>query len=87
MKVGESVRIEAEPHCLECGVLLDGACVVNNETRKPEPGDVSVCIRCGHIMAFGDDMQLRQLNDAEARAVAGDPVILAIQLARAKIAR
>jgi hypothetical protein len=85
MKLGENVKIESEPHCLECGVLLDGACVVNNETRKPEPGDVSVCIRCGHLAVFGDDMQLRQLNDAEIREWAGDPVILAIQLARARI--
>ena len=50
---------------------------------SPDHGSVTVCIYCGHIQAYTDDLQLRELTLEEQLDVAGDPRILAIQRARA----
>lgn len=82
MRVGKSKRIR-ESRCTSCGKQLTGAMVVDDRTRTPKPGDVSVCMWCGHIMAFDAELALRDLTDDEVRKVAGDKRILAIQKARA----
>jgi hypothetical protein len=70
--------------CLHCGAPLDGASGVGVDA-SPDPGDITVCIYCGHIMAFADDLTMRPLTDAEAYEAAGDERILAIQKARAAL--
>ena len=51
----------------------------------PEPGDITICIHCGHLMAFADDMTVRPLTDNEMYDIAGDPRLIAFQKARASI--
>jgi hypothetical protein len=80
MKLGTPRRIAAS-QCLHCGETLDGATSIDMDDA-PDPGDITVCLLCGHIMAFADDMTLREPTDAEAKDAAGDPRILAIQAAR-----
>lgn len=71
-------KIEKSP-CTNCGKGLDGAGQVNGGSH-PDPGDITICVYCGHIMAFSDDnMKLRDLTDKEASEVAGDPNILEAQ--------
>lgn len=53
--------------------------------RGPKPGDVSICLRCGHLMGFNPDMTTRPLTDDEMLAVAGDKRLLAIQEARGHV--
>jgi hypothetical protein len=67
--------------CVDCGSLLDVTTSVESES-KPTPGSVTVCLMCGHIAAFADDLTLRELTREEQINVAGDPRILAIQRAR-----
>ncbi|WP_423396052.1 hypothetical protein [Burkholderia sp. LMG 21824] len=38
----------------------------------PEPGDVSICIRCGQYAVFTDNGTLREPTDDEAREFARD---------------
>src|SRR5215471_16425579 len=45
----------------------------------------SACLDCGHVMAFDDELKLRELNAQEAYEIAGDKRILAIQATRAKV--
>lgn len=66
-------------HCTDCGKPLDAAICVESETIIPTPGDITVCIGCGHIMAFDKDLELRNLNDAEIVKVAADERILTAQ--------
>ena len=73
-----------ESACSSCGTLNDAATSVDGE-RGPRPGSVTVCLQCGHIMAFDLDLRLRELTDKEAYAVAGDRRILAIQRGRKKL--
>lgn len=85
MKVNETVRVP-EAACLSCGKPNTAATGVD-EAHEPLPGAITVCMYCGHIMAFSDTMTMRELTSEEAKDVAGDPRILAIQRARANMER
>jgi hypothetical protein len=80
------MRVNANK-CLNCAKVLDAATCVHADCMHadcmPQPGSITICIYCGHIMAFGTDCSLRQLTDEEVIEIAGDPRILAIQRARA----
>jgi hypothetical protein len=67
--------------CVSCGKLNDHATDPLDEVQ-PKPGDISICLYCGHISVFALDLTLREPNLEEARAIAGDPDILAYQRAR-----
>jgi hypothetical protein len=68
--------------CLNCDKLLDATTGVDHR-QAPRPGNYTICISCGHLMAFADDLSLRNLTDAEMIDIAGDPAVLAIMHARA----
>jgi hypothetical protein len=83
MKVGTD-HLMPGCNCLNCGKHLDGASAINDD-GMPSPGDITLCIYCGHIMAFADDLSFRELNDEEMHEVAGDKRIIAVQWARAEV--
>jgi len=64
--------------CTNCQLELDGATHPTMDIG-PKPGDISVCVYCGHVMAFTDTLGLRDLTDAEIVAVAGDKQLLEAQ--------
>lgn len=66
-------------HCLNCGHLVDAVSVVGDEEPTATPGDFTVCLYCGHVMALDDKLQLRELTDAEMIEVAGNPELLEVQ--------
>ena len=47
--------------CPGCKKELDRASSVGGD-YKPQPGDFTVCISCGLICSFGEDMSLRRLT-------------------------
>lgn len=71
-----------EVNCLGCGQKVDAATSTEEGEVRPDPGDVTICLRCGHLMAFAEDLTLRELTDAEMHEVAGDERILRAQHAR-----
>jgi acetyl-CoA carboxylase beta subunit len=85
MKLGSDQHIPQSP-CLNCGKLLDGATCIDNDSM-PDPGDVTICIYCGHLMMFDAQMRLRDLSDEKVRQVAGDGRIVAVQRARRVLER
>jgi hypothetical protein len=85
----EQMKLGADHHvatcaCLACGQPLDGALGIETDDR-PAPGNTSLCIYCGHLMAFADDMTLRELTNEEAHEIAGDEHILMAQRVRARM--
>ena len=50
-------------NCPCCGTLLDAATPVNNKDGNiaPRPKDISICIKCGEILYYSDDMKLEKL--------------------------
>lgn len=83
MQLGESKKSVANT-CLNCGKKLNGIAQIDNAPTEalPEPGDISFCMYCGHIMSFGEDLKLRELTSEEMLEVAGDERILAASRAR-----
>lgn len=81
--LGDNLAVPAS-ECVNCRKQLDGAtCVGSGGT--PGTGDFTVCIYCGHLMMFADDMRLRDPTDAEMIDIAGDERLIAIQRARSKV--
>lgn len=46
--------------CPHCGARLDGALNVSGD-EPPEPGDFSVCIKCGGLAVFTQLLGLREV--------------------------
>jgi hypothetical protein len=81
MILGNDRRIQPAA-CLQCKAVNDGATSVGEKDETPEPGNIAICSECGHIMAYDDNMQMRELTDKEMLDVAGDPRIITIQQIR-----
>lgn len=81
--VGPEVQLPSS-NCLHCQAHLDFARSVGSKA-KPKPGSITICFRCGHLMAFNESLRMRELTDQEMIAVAGDKNILAIQRARGAV--
>jgi hypothetical protein len=69
--------------CLACGRIHDGAMGIDDE-KRPSSGDIAICVYCGHIQAYGNDLQLRELTREEQISIAGDKSILKAQRAIAQ---
>lgn len=61
--------------CTNCAKVLDGASSIVGD-HTPSPGDITVCIYCSHLMAYADDLTLREMTDAEMNEIAGNKKIL-----------
>lgn len=68
--------------CASCGQPLDTTEGVSDDIATPKPGDITVCLVCGHLAAFADDLTMRPLTREEQIEIAGNPDILAAQRAR-----
>lgn len=49
--------------CPYCDVDLDAA--GSYEGKTPDPGDLTVCVSCASLLAYGDDMRLRKVVPAD----------------------
>jgi hypothetical protein len=83
--VGRKTRVP-EAACLGCGKVMDAASGLGTK-RKPKPGNIGVCLYCGHLQAYGWDLKFRPLTDEEMLEIAGDERIVAANTARAKMFR
>ena len=66
-----TARTQPSP-CTNCGAINDAATSVDLDGVNPSPGDFALCIDCGHIMAYDEQMQLRNLTDADVIEIAGN---------------
>ena len=71
--------------CKGCGKPNDAATETFGSGMTPYPDAISVCLYCGHLAAYADDLSLRDLNDEEIRYLAGHPKLLEIQRKRIEI--
>jgi hypothetical protein len=62
-----------ESACLNCGHLLNALGTGDlNVEAKPEPGDVTVCIKCGAVMKLDQDLRPRGMSDQEMDELVAD---------------
>jgi hypothetical protein len=58
--------------CLNCGHELNAASNTTGDAQ-PEPGDITICFYCGHLMEFDADLRLVKPSDATLSEIAGVP--------------
>jgi len=51
--------------CPNCDAKLNDATNVGDDSLRPEPGDLSACIKCAAALTYQDDMTLRMLSADE----------------------
>ena len=57
-------------NCPSCGKFLDGASSVSDPGRSgPSPGDLSICIACGTIVKFGENLKLEIVSENELEQI------------------
>jgi hypothetical protein len=64
--------------CLDCGYPFNKATMIERE-RRPKPRDITVCLNCGHIMAYDTDLRVRALTPQEEIKVAELPELLMVK--------
>ncbi len=80
MSPGIEHKIEFE--CLKCHTMLSGSSgiVTEDDVRDviaPSAGDITICIKCQHVMAFDERLRLRELSEMEMAQALADPRIQA----------
>lgn len=50
-----------ESKCLQCGIIIDAA-TDPLTGKEPSKGQISVCIKCGHVMTYDKDLKLAELT-------------------------
>lgn len=71
----EDHKLPDDSECLKCGKKVDAATCVNAEAH-PKPNDITMCIYCGHFMAFGDDLRPRELAAWEEAVISNHPDVI-----------
>lgn len=59
-------------YCLRCGYKFEDASTLEDKDEKPGPGSLSVCIKCGAVAKFGDDLTVVPLTADEADRLRAD---------------
>jgi len=74
-------------HCLECGLEVAGADggVAPKGVPSLSPGDFTVCIGCGHVMALDLDGSLRKLSERERNSIDDFDRLLLLKNARKRL--
>jgi hypothetical protein len=57
-----------ECNCPYCGHKFDRVSSIR-EPRAPRPGDFTLCIKCGLLMAFDQELRVRGLNLEDLKAL------------------
>lgn len=59
------MRVEPDT-CPHCGYEADCVGHMNGEDKRPDPGDVTLCISCAGVSVFdGPDLRMRKLTSQE----------------------
>lgn len=73
------------PHCEYVSTLTTG--LYEGAGHKPNPGDASLCIKCGKVSVFGEDLRLRLPTEQEAAILFSDPRVMEASIVLAGIKR
>lgn len=68
-----------------CGNVLNAVYNPNDGEKMPTVGDVTVCVCCGSIYQFGEDMMPRPIAEEDALKLLHPEAVASLQEARVKI--
>lgn len=46
--------------CIECGLPFNAISGTKGDNAIPQPGNISLCLNCGHLTVFSDNGMLRE---------------------------
>ena len=70
-----------ESSCPNCGEIMNAAQAVDAEGNEPGAGDASICMSCGHLSIFTDELMLRNPTSEELEKWAGDERLVDVMTA------
>ena len=82
MSVLDTTTMTPASACLNCGAEHDRAS--GNDGASPAPGDWSICVECGGLSVFADDLTLRPPSAEENEAAIKDAGVAQFRLALAR---
>jgi hypothetical protein len=65
--------------CPHCGYHMDRA-TDPFEAGAPKPDDLSVCVKCGELSMFDEELKQRPLKPEETARCSLDPRVITVQL-------
>jgi hypothetical protein len=78
----ETRRFDHKGVCLNCGAEMSG--ITGPAGAPPAGGSIMVCAYCSHIMEWTGEA-LAELSDEAIQAIAGDPEVIAVVEATARL--
>ncbi len=73
LKPGDS-RVKPSA-CPSCAYVMDCATCVFDKTAVPKPDDFSVCLACGEVLRFDEDMELQRLVRSDVDVLDTQPLL------------
>jgi hypothetical protein len=73
--------------CPHCGTKLDAATPMCDPTHVPDPGSVSLCLRCCQWIVFDETLHLRKPSPEESVEFANDPMFQRLLAISIRVAR
>jgi hypothetical protein len=73
-----------DDRCPKCDHVLDAATPAVGPSRKPRPGDLSVCLNCANLLTFKADLLVRTLTLDELERIDPRTALLLLE-ARARV--
>lgn len=73
-----------EFRCLKCNYRMDCTTEAFGE-GMPKAGDLSMCMMCGYLMVFNEDLTVRELTPEERVRVKSDPNVIRADIVRAGV--
>lgn len=52
-------NLQPNSTCPTCGYVMNASSCADTDPRPPEPGDISLCLCCGELLVFDQEMLLR----------------------------
>jgi hypothetical protein len=68
-----------QQRCSRCKHPLDEACCTGGD-HKPTPGMISICVECGKITIFDEQLRLREPSEQELLDIGTRSDIVELQL-------
>lgn len=65
--------------CPLCGYEMDCVTCVDTPDQAPRPGDLTICIKCGEVLVFTEELGLRIPTKEEYERYGNDDRIVAAQ--------
>ncbi len=67
-KVGWARRVPLG-QCPHCGQTVDAISTLAGQVPKPKPADMTVCLGCGEVLQFDEQLRVRKMTATEIAAL------------------